>query len=256
MAPRDRAAYLVRVDDIAPNMNWEAYRRAKALFEQYGVRPIIGVIPDNHDPELLRFPRSDGPFWDEIRSVQASGWEVAMHGFRHLYDSGGRNILGLRAPSEFANHPADLQLDRLRRAMTIFKTEGVPIRSFWAPSNTFDAKTIAALRELRVTSISAGYGLFPFRRGGLTWVPQLVSRPIAFPIGLHTSVHHLNGYSAVQFDRLERFLAAHHARVVSYDAALEMVRDHPLWRSVGSVIRWSLLTKWRLDRLMRRPRFR
>lgn len=43
----------VRLDDITPDMDWERFYKFKALLDQYQVKPLIGVVPDNRD-ELLK----------------------------------------------------------------------------------------------------------------------------------------------------------------------------------------------------------
>ena len=38
---------VIRLDDIAPNMNWDMMKKTKDLFKKYNVKPLIGVIPKN-----------------------------------------------------------------------------------------------------------------------------------------------------------------------------------------------------------------
>ena len=33
----------VRMDDIAPGMNWEKFLDFKSLLDEYGIKPLIGV---------------------------------------------------------------------------------------------------------------------------------------------------------------------------------------------------------------------
>ena len=40
---------LIRLDDIAENMNWELMDRSEALFNKFNIKPVIGVIPKNQD---------------------------------------------------------------------------------------------------------------------------------------------------------------------------------------------------------------
>ena len=42
----------VRLDDITPDMDWQRFFRFKALLDQYQVKPLIGVVPDNRDENL------------------------------------------------------------------------------------------------------------------------------------------------------------------------------------------------------------
>ena len=49
--------FLIRLDDIAENMDWDMMERASNLFEKFHVKPILGIVPNNKDPELLNYPK-------------------------------------------------------------------------------------------------------------------------------------------------------------------------------------------------------
>ena len=53
---------IIRLDDIAPNMNWDMMKRTKDLFKKYNVKPLIGVIPKNEDKELKSYQKCDFNF--------------------------------------------------------------------------------------------------------------------------------------------------------------------------------------------------
>ncbi len=44
---------LIRMDDIAPGMDMGNFRRFKRLLDEYNIRPLIGVVPENRDPKLM-----------------------------------------------------------------------------------------------------------------------------------------------------------------------------------------------------------
>ncbi len=48
---------LIRMDDIAECMNWEEMDKCERLFDKFKIKPLLGVIPMNRDPELLKFPK-------------------------------------------------------------------------------------------------------------------------------------------------------------------------------------------------------
>ena len=48
---------LIRLDDIAENMNWDLMNKSELLFEKYKIKPVLGVIPNNKDNELLSYPK-------------------------------------------------------------------------------------------------------------------------------------------------------------------------------------------------------
>ena len=52
----ENTGILIRLDDISENMNWEMFDRTELLFDKYGIKPVLGVIPNNKDSELLNYP--------------------------------------------------------------------------------------------------------------------------------------------------------------------------------------------------------
>jgi hypothetical protein len=50
----DHTKILIRFDDIAENMNWEFMEKCEELFKKYSIKPLLGVIPENQDKELLK----------------------------------------------------------------------------------------------------------------------------------------------------------------------------------------------------------
>ncbi len=63
----ENTGFLIRLDDIAENMNWHLMERSEVLFDKFKVKPILGVIPLNQDEELLSYPRKEN-FWDLVRN--------------------------------------------------------------------------------------------------------------------------------------------------------------------------------------------
>ena len=43
----DNMGILIRLDDIAENMNWDLMKKSELLFEKYRIKPVLGVIPEN-----------------------------------------------------------------------------------------------------------------------------------------------------------------------------------------------------------------
>ena len=60
---------LIRLDDIAANMNWTLMEKAENLFDKFSVKPILGVIPNNQDKQLLVYEKK-GDFWKKVYNWQ------------------------------------------------------------------------------------------------------------------------------------------------------------------------------------------
>lgn len=187
-------------------MHGENFSRARKLFERYNICPLFGVIPDNQDPELLRFPHFAADFWQEARNLIASGWDCAMHGYQHLSLSQDGGLLGRNKHSEFSKLSYDAQLEKLRCGRELLQSRGIHTEVFMAPWHSFDHNTLMALKQTGFRTVTDGVALFPYRYQDLLFVPQLLARPNKFPLGLFTFCLHLNNFSALDFQLLESFL--------------------------------------------------
>ena len=80
----------------------------ETLLNKYSIKPIVGIIPDNMDLELLKYKKVND-FWKKAKMWENNGWTIAMHGYQHLYKTkeGGINPVNLR--SEFAGLEYELQ---------------------------------------------------------------------------------------------------------------------------------------------------
>ena len=105
---------LIRLDDIAENMNWELMEKTELLFEKHGIKPVLGVIPNNKDSELLAYKRKSD-FWEKVRNWKDKGWEITMHGYTHVYDkiSKKNDYFNYGGGSEFCGHTLETQSSRI-----------------------------------------------------------------------------------------------------------------------------------------------
>src|SRR5438128_6453863 len=219
------AKYLLRLDDISRNMNWDGYNQLKPALLKHGVRPLIGVIPDNRDPSLLQFPASHADFWDEVRSVQRLGWEICMHGYQHLSVTRSPGMLGIHPRSEFAGLSYDEQLRKLRRAKGILDAQGISVKTFMAPWHSFDRATLRALCAIGLAWVTDGYGLFPYRDNGLLFVPQLLVNPRKMPWGVFTWCLHLNTMTSSRINSIIRFIERYHDDLISFEEATRLATN-------------------------------
>ena len=83
---KNNTGFLIRLDDIAENMKWDVMDEAEVLFDRFNIKPVLGVIPNNKDVELLSYPKKNINFWDQVRIWRDKGWEIGMHGTNHVYD--------------------------------------------------------------------------------------------------------------------------------------------------------------------------
>ena len=61
-----------RLDDIAPGLKRDNLIRFEDIFDSYGIKPMIGIVPMNEDPNLVVDDKYDN-FWDDMRRLRDKG---------------------------------------------------------------------------------------------------------------------------------------------------------------------------------------
>jgi len=220
--------FLIRLDDIAENMDWGMMERASNLFDKFHVKPILGIVPNNKDPELLNYPKKNIQFWDQVRAWKQKGWEVAMHGNTHVYDKfcSKTDYLSLGGNSEFCDHPFEIQYKKLKEGLDKFNSENIKIKIFFAPNHTFDNNTILALKKCGINEILDGYGLMPYEENGMKFVPQLFYKLHVIPFGIQTFQIHLNYFKPKDFEEFEKFIKLNSKKIITYEQAISQLTNN------------------------------
>src|SRR5579863_10035621 len=98
------AQYLLRVDDLCPTVHADRWHALEVLIEEFEIKPILGIVPDNRDPELCQ-SAPNPEFWPQMRALESAGASIGLHGFRHLCASRGCSLVPIHRISEFAGVP-------------------------------------------------------------------------------------------------------------------------------------------------------
>src|SRR5665213_388086 len=243
------AQYLLRIDDLCPTIHRARWQQLRLLIAEFGIRPILAVVPDNQDLELEVSP-VDPRFWSEMRAMQATGSTIAIHGYRHLCTQCGKSLLGLHQYTEFAGLPMELQQTNIAAGLRILQGHGLDPRLWVAPRHSFDANTLRALRAEGIFHLSDGFACRPFFCDGITWIPQQCWAPVSKRSGLWTICIHPNTASPQQIETLRQFLSQHAAQFVSFDD-VAVVPASPL--DLKERI-YAQIICWRVQRRLRKIR--
>lgn len=181
---------------------------------RFSIRPILAVVPDNCDPELVA-DAEDPAFWSRMRGLQQEGWTIALHGLRHDCRAAGRSLVPLHRRSEFAGVPAEKQLRMLEEGLRILNGYGLSPTVWAAPRHGFDRNTLAGLKQVGIHTVSDGLSRFPFCEDGILWIPQQLWAGQQMPDGVWTICVHANTISDQEFAALESFLDRHAAEFLS-----------------------------------------
>lgn len=207
--------FILRFDDISPEMAWSRFDPLKKMIESLGVKSVLGVIPDCKDHNLIIEPRLDN-FYERVRMWQDYGDSIAQHGTHHFYDSSGLNFLGLYSKSEFVGHSFEKQFNKLKQGKQILVNEGVWQPWFMAPSHSFDEFTIQALKELGFSALTDGYGFYPYKSNSLLLVPQLTSFPINVGFGICTICLHINTMKPSDVLKIKEFILKNKEKFIDF----------------------------------------
>lgn len=214
----------IRVDDITPDMNWNNFNRFREIMEKLKIKPLIGVVPDNHD-ELLTIDEPQDDFWETMRALQNEGWTIAMHGANHCYTTKKGGIFPLNHFSEFAGVPYNKQLSMISTGRKILEEHGIATQLFMAPGHSFDKNTLKALKECGVTMITDGFANGPYRRDGIVFLPIAFRTNKIFASkadGITTWVFHLNSLTQKQLDQIEAKMIQNREKIVNYDCFMSI----------------------------------
>jgi predicted deacetylase len=213
---RASAQYLLRFDDLCPTMARVRWKRFERVLEEFAVRPILAVVPDNRDPALICEP-PDPDFWKKMRAWEEAGATIALHGYRHVCASSGRSMIPAPTYTEFAGVPEHMQRRWISEGLQILRAHGLRPRLWIAPRHGFDEATLRALRAEGIQCVSDGLARVPFVRGGLHWIPQQLWEPEERRTGLWTICIHSNTAASGTAERLRTFLAKNRAQVTTFD---------------------------------------
>lgn len=226
------ARYLFRMDDITPTMDWGRFWALLRLFERYRVKPLLGVIPDNHDHSLNR-QEADPCFWEKINLlVERNLVDIAQHGYQHILERSVDSFAPERAKghtlkrSEFAGYSFQEQLEKLLKGREILQQRGLSTDYFFAPNHSFDHTTLCALKTAGFSAVSDGHALRPFTQRGLVFVPQQLWRPMWMPTGVFTICLHTNEITPQEVKGIRQFLRTP-ARITSFTDEAGAFQRHP-----------------------------
>lgn len=233
---------LIRIDDVAQNMNWHMMNKCEKLFNQHNIKPVLGVIPKNSDPDLLKYSKEEN-FWEKLRNWQKQGWEISMHGYSHNYeiDTNKNDFFRLGGKSEFYGKSLKEQENKIKNGLEIFYKNKIKVRSFFAPNHTYDENTFKALKLCGINKIIDGYGFQPYEEKDFVFIPQLFYRLINFPFSFQTTQLHLNEWTDITFKNFERFVLSNKDKIITYDTMLSKTSNNIFISLMNSLLKHSLI---------------
>ena len=141
------ARYLIRIDDICEGLNIENFKKLIDILKTHKIRPIIAVVPNNKDKNLI-FPNSiyGQTFWKLIQKLQDDlHWKIGIHGYDHKYINKESGILHINNFSEFAGLNYYDQQFKLVNSIKIMKSYNLSSDLFI--THSFDKNTLKGIER-------------------------------------------------------------------------------------------------------------
>lgn len=199
--------YILRLDDACQYRNLSNWDRIETLCDKYNVKPLVGIIPDCKDDYLLKLDK-DNDFWNKtvVRWINKE-WEIAMHGYNHVFTTNVAGINPVNARSEFAGVLFESQREMIKKGVSIFRKNGLDPLVFFAPAHTYDENTLKALKlETNIKIISDTPASNIYEMHGFTFVPQQSGHATRLPFRVITFCYHPNNMNEQDFNLLEDFM--------------------------------------------------
>jgi predicted deacetylase len=198
--------YIFRLDDASEYSDINKWNKIEDIFDEFNIRPIVAVTPDNKDSELF-FNEYNPHFWDKVREWQNKEWTIAMHGYQHLFHSikSSKLIFPFYDRSEFGGLSLAEQRFKIKNSLDIFKENDVSPSVWVAPAHSFDQNTLEALKiETNIKIVSDGIAFLPYYENDFYFIPQQLWNVQKKQFGLWTICLHPDMMSFNQIELLRK----------------------------------------------------
>lgn len=238
--------YIMRLDDASEYMDVEKWQRMEDLLDKYHIKPIVGVIPDNQDPDMVGVYPKDEQFWKKVQRWKEKGWTIALHGYTHVFETreGGLNPVNDR--SEFAGVPLERQKEKIRAGVRILRDHGIEPEIFFAPAHTFDENTLEALKEesnIRIISDTIANDVY--FENGFYFIPQQSGRVRKLPFKTVTFCYHPNIMEEKDYRELVSFSSTHESEFIVFEDRLIVKRRKSI---IDMAMKWLYFSRRRRNK--------
>ena len=185
------------------------------MFE-HDIKPVLAVVPNNRDSNL-NVDSVDDQFWNKLKKYQSLKWTIALHGNTHeLIDYKDSDVFFSKL-TEFTNLKYHEQDSKIKKGLLKFSKNDISCDMFIAPAHSFNATTLAVLKDNGFKSVSDGMFLYPFldKTYQLIRYPQQIwafRRPW---FGNWTVCCHHNNWNDLKISQFEKYVIDNKANIVS-----------------------------------------
>lgn len=220
-----KAYYLIRLDDACPTMKYESWNRIEILLDKYGIKPMVGVIPQNED-QMQKIDPERQDFADLVIQWQKKDWIIAMHGYKHLYEflEKPQGLHPINTMSEYIGKSYLEQSQLIAAGWKKMNEMGVIPDAFFAPAHSFNEDTVKALKEeTPIRVISDTFALSPYFYNDVVFIPVQMGkfRRIIIPGYWTFALHPSQMKDEEEFILFENFIKKNKEHFITFDFAID-----------------------------------
>lgn len=231
----------VRMDDISHGMDWDKFYTFYNILKKYDIKPLLGVVPANQDPNLnISLPLDSKDFFDMVKKWENEGCVIAMHGYSHVYLTTKGGLFPLNNFSEFAGLSFEKQESKVAAGKQILEEHGIYTDIFMAPAHSYDKNTLCVLKKHGFKNITDGFGRIPYERKKMFFFPISFSRKktLSAEKGYSTLVFHTNSMSEEDMKKWDNFFSSNKEKFISYSEYMQLSGKKRNW--AGSFVEWVM----------------
>lgn len=234
--------YLIRCDDASEYMDIQKWLRVVELITNFGIVPLIGVIPKYEDSSFVNKYEYNCDFWNIARDWQERGCIMAMYGFNHVTKLTRGGLDPIHNRSEFVSLTLEQQKNKIKEGYNILKREKIDAKVFFALCYTFDENTLQALKEdtnIRIVSDTIANDVY--KMDDSFFLPCQEGKCRSLPFKFGTIVLQPNEMKENDFAYLEQFLNANVNNCIkSFNDLLLQVRKFSFYDKILKFLYFSM----------------
>ena len=98
------------------------------------------------------------------------------------------------------------------------------------------------VKDSNIKIIIDGYGLFPYYRDKILFVPQLFFKEILLPFGVQSTQVHMNNWDDPYCENFHKFINKNKKKITDLDHIIELANPHIIQKPVNYLVEKTLKT--------------
>ena len=110
-------------------------------------------------------------------------------------------------------------------------------------ASSYDQNTFLALKKYNLHEVIDGYGLMPYKKNNIIFIPQLFYKNFILPFGIQSTQLHINYWNEKDFENFKIFVEKNKSKFITYDDAVSKVSNSLFYTFIKQLLEVLLRTK-------------